>query len=87
MAEELKLKGLTGTSLIEHYTSIDDIYLANNSVKRVENQIKDNFETSEDVSIENIYNTTNEIVTVEDDKIDMVNIGIDELYEKIEEIT
>ena len=58
-----------------------------------ENQIDENVGTTEDVSNESIYqaevkvyNTNNELVTVEDDKIDMVNIGIDELHEKIEEM-
>ena len=97
LAEELKLKGLAETSSGENYinyASADNNYLTNRSVSKQNNY---NIGTSDTVTYvpgtynestyqveEKVYNITNEIVKVEDDKILMVNLPLDSLDEKID---
>ena len=94
LAEELKLKGLTGTSMGEkdvNYASVEDqhffgeqtIYMTETieAVSKVPVTQNESIYKAED----NVYNSVNEIVTVvEDDKKIMVNLGLEELDEKIE---
>ena len=88
LAEELKLKGLTRTSLGEkdiNYACTDDNYFIKHKYENIDtidavSNICESIYQAED----KVYMTTNDIVKDKDDNIPMVNIGLEILDEKIE---